>query len=72
MGSYSEVDEVFPEDPGRTVAQAHTKGLKASVNLLRERTIKDTKHLYSKAQNRLDIALNKWDRFIITTLRSMN
>ncbi|MFQ5831410.1 MAG: hypothetical protein ACE5H4_01770 [Candidatus Thorarchaeota archaeon] len=52
---------MFPEDPGKTVVQAHTIGLKALVSLLRERTNKDTKHLYSKAQNRLDAALKKWN-----------
>ena len=52
---------MFPEDPGKAVVQAHTMGLKALVNLLRERTNKDTKYLHSKAQSRLDIALKKWE-----------
>ncbi len=51
---------VFPEDPGKAVAQAHTLGLQALVDLLRERTNKDTNHLHSKAQKRLDIALENW------------
>lgn len=51
---------MFPEDSGKTVAQAHTMGLKALVDLLRERTNKDTKHLHSKARKRLDTALEKW------------
>ncbi|MHA1863659.1 MAG: hypothetical protein ACTSWA_07810, partial [Candidatus Thorarchaeota archaeon] len=51
---------VFPEDPGKAVIQAHTLGLKALVDLLRERTNKDTNYLHSKAQNRLDIALENW------------
>lgn len=50
---------MFPKNPGKVVVLAHTLGLKALVIILRERTNKDTKHLYSKAQNRLDIALKK-------------
>jgi hypothetical protein len=51
---------VLPEDPGKTVVQAHTIGLKALVSLLHERTNKDTKHLYSQAQSRLDVAIKQW------------
>jgi hypothetical protein len=52
---------VLPEDSGKVVVQAHTIGLKALVDLLRERTIKETKHLHSKTQKRLDTALKRWE-----------
>ena len=52
---------MLPEDSGKIVAQAHTMALKTLVELLRERTIKGTKHLYSKTQKRLNIALKKWE-----------
>ncbi len=52
---------MFPEDAAKTVVQAHTMGMKALVILLRERTIKETKHLHSKAQKQLATALKKWE-----------
>ena len=48
------------KDPGKVIAQAHSLGLRALVNLLRERTIKETHSLYTEAKNRLDKALNHW------------
>ncbi|MFW9886877.1 MAG: hypothetical protein ACFFER_01770 [Candidatus Thorarchaeota archaeon] len=50
------------QDPGKTVAKAHMLGLRALVNLLRERTIRETRHLYSEAQNRLNSAIKKWEK----------
>ena len=51
---------MLSKDPGKVIALAHSLGLKALVNLLRERTIKDTNHLYTEAKIRLDKALDHW------------
>ena len=51
---------MLPKDPGKVIVQAHSLGLKALVNLLRERTIKETHYLYTDAKNRLDKAMDHW------------
>ena len=51
---------MLSKDPGKVIAQAHSLGLKALVNLLRERTIKETHFLYTEAKNRLDTAMDHW------------
>ena len=51
---------MLPKDPGKLIAQAHSLGLRALVNLLRERTIKETQSLYTEAKDRLDTALDHW------------
>ncbi|MHA1390367.1 MAG: hypothetical protein ACTSR9_18265, partial [Candidatus Thorarchaeota archaeon] len=51
---------MLSKDPGKVIVQAHSLGLRALVNLLRERTIKYTNHLHSEAKTKLDNAMNSW------------
>ena len=51
---------MLSNDPGKVIVQAHSLGLRALVNLLRERTIKDTNHLHTEAKTKLDNAMSQW------------
>jgi hypothetical protein len=46
--------------PAEIVVDAQILGLRALVDLLRERTTKDTRHFYTQAQERFQSALEEW------------
>ena len=51
---------MLPLDPAEVIAKGHLNALKALKSLLRERTTKETKHIYIRAAKRIDEAINAW------------
>ena len=54
----------MPKDPARTLQKAQLAALRALVDILHDKTNKDTKHIYYRAKSRLDASIAQWERSI--------